>query len=151
MTAPATTRGAAPSRPAHVLVCVAGAEDDLLLMRQAWSWAGRLGAALTVLHVLPGGAGGCREEAIAADRMFAAAIGAPLVELPAYSVLEGIAEFAAGRAVTHIVLSERSARWPAARQPLSRALAERLPGMEILIYGRPPSRPEAATTAGGFR
>lgn len=138
MTAPVAIRAAAPSRQAHVLVCIAGGRDDLLLMRQAWSWAGRLGAALTVLHILPAARPRPHEELLAADRTFAAALGAPLVELPAFSVLEGIAAFAAERAVTHIVLSEpATVRWLSSRRPLSQALAGRLSGMEILIYRRP--------------
>jgi two-component system sensor histidine kinase KdpD len=145
MTAPAATRAVAASRRAHVLVCVAGGEDDLLLMRQAWSWAGRLGAALTVLHVLPDAASGRHEEAIAADRTFAAALGAPLVELPAFSVLDGIAEFAAERGATQLVLSEPRAgqHRPSLRPPLSQALAARLPGIEVLIFNRPSGRSEA--------
>ncbi len=129
---------------AHVLVCVAGGSDDLLLMRQAWSWAARLGAARTVLHVL-GSVAGQHDEMIAADRTFAAALGAPLIELPAYSVLDGIAEFAAERAITHVVLSEPPAaqRWPVSRPTLSEALADRLCDIEILVFNRPPARAEA--------
>jgi K+-sensing histidine kinase KdpD len=138
-------KAAAPSRPAHVIACVAGGDVDLLLMRQAWSWASRLGAMLTVLHVLPADGRGHHGEMIAADRALAAALGAPLIELPAYSVLDGIAEFAAERGVTHIVLNEPAAaqRWPVSRPPLSQALAARLQGIEILIFNRVAAGAEA--------
>ncbi|HZQ37978.1 MAG TPA: hypothetical protein VFD32_18765 [Dehalococcoidia bacterium] len=142
MTTLALSTPEAPAHRAHVLVCVAGGRDDLLLMRQGWSWASRLGAALTVLHVLQTESAGHHDEMIAADRAFAAALGAPLIELPAYSVPDGIAEFAAERAVSHIVLSEPpgAQRWPVSRPPLSQALAMRLHDIEILIFNRPAGR-----------
>jgi len=131
--APSPTGGAEN----HVLVCVAGGQDDLRLIRHGALLGERLRARLTVLYVLATASGPRPVEVLHADREFARSVLAPLVEVPAASVLDGIAVYASERDVTHIVLSDaRRTPWYAAWQgSLVDDLAGRLEGVEIYVLG----------------
>jgi two-component system sensor histidine kinase KdpD len=124
-------------REAHVLVCVAGAEDDLRLIRHGALLAERVHARLSVLYVLSPSSGRRPSNTLQADRLFARSVGAPLVEMPAGSVVDGIAGYAVERGATHLVLSEEQRTpWYASRHgSLVDSLVARLAGIEIYVLG----------------
>ncbi len=118
-------------RASHVLVCVAAEQGDCDLIRQGRVLAGLVDGRLTVLYAFRVGAERRQRDALRADRSCAHAVGAQLVELPAYSAADGIAEYARARAVTHIVLREAQA---------SEALLDRLRDVDwcfVLSGNRP--------------
>jgi K+-sensing histidine kinase KdpD len=134
----ANADNASPDRAPHVLVCVAGGKDDLRLMRHGELLARRLSAPLTVLYVLCDATGPRPAEALSGIRCFAEAMGAPVVEEPAYSVIDGIAEHAALRAVTHLVISEaeRTPWYAVWRGSFLNDLLVRLPaGVDVFVLG----------------
>jgi K+-sensing histidine kinase KdpD len=117
--------------PLHVLICLSGDSIDAELMRQGRVLAGWLGARLTALYAFRLGESPASRPALARDRQYARSIGTPLVELPAYSPVEAIAEFARTRSVTHIVLVEDR---PAGRlHSLVSVLLERLTGLDLYV------------------
>jgi len=121
----------------HVLVCVSGGQDDLRLIRHGALLGERLRARITVLYVLAPSSGSRPVQVLQADRVFARSVSAPLVEVPAMSVADGIAGYAGERGVTHIVLSdERRTPWYAAWQgSLVDEVADLLEDVEIYVLG----------------
>jgi K+-sensing histidine kinase KdpD len=120
----------------HVLICVTGTEDDLRLMRHGALLAKRLRARLTVLYVLMQGESR-PTDLLAGERFFARSLGAPLVELPACSLIDGITDFAAARGVTQVVISsfERAPWYAAWRGPDIAELAQRLGAVDLYVLG----------------
>src|SRR5438105_3832832 len=84
---------AVPARLQHVLVCVTAADGDPLLVRSGRTLAERLGGRLSVLYAFVPGDAPRPRGTLAAIRALARACGAPLIEVPAYSAADGIAEF----------------------------------------------------------
>ena len=121
----------------HVLVCVSGSQDDLRLMRHGALLAGSLHARLTILYVLTPAGRPRPADVLGADRIFARSLGVALVEAPACSLLDGIAQYCAERAVTQIVLSEeRRTPWYAVwHGSVVDGLVERLTNTEIYVLG----------------
>ncbi len=102
---PGRTRETMPASP-HVLVSISGTEPDRELIRHGRVLADLLNARLTVLYAFRLGACDRRRDTLRDDRVYAHSLGAQLVELPAFSESDGVAEYARARAVTHIVLDE---------------------------------------------
>jgi len=119
----------------HVLACIAGQAADLEVIRRGRTLADHLGARITVLHAFALGNQQQRRRWLKRDRTFAHALKAPLVEVPAYSPLDGIVEYAQSRHVTHLVLSAvMDSRWHAAkRDDLVAQLAGRLRGVDLYV------------------
>jgi K+-sensing histidine kinase KdpD len=110
---------------------VNGHETDLELMRQAQSLAQWLTARLTVVYAFRLGAARGIRKAIDRDRRYARSVGASLVELPAFSPKEAIAEFGCSRGVTHVVLDDHRQLRGANSDTLAGALLDRLAGLDI--------------------
>jgi two-component system, OmpR family, sensor histidine kinase KdpD len=148
--AEAATDAGAPRRPLHVLVCISGATSDLRLMRQGWLLAGRLHARITVLYVLSAAGEARPVEALTGVRLFAESLGAPLVELPAFSVVDGIIEYATRRDVTQLVLSEPhgTGRSVFGRGSLLDALLQRLEGIDVYVLADSAERSDAVAEPG---
>jgi two-component system, OmpR family, sensor histidine kinase KdpD len=123
--------------PIHVLVCISGARDDLRLIRHGALLAERLHGRLTVLFVFSPAGRQRPGEALQGARLFARSVGAPLVELPAASLVDGIAGYTADRRASHIVLSEeqRTPWYAVWHGSLVEHLAERLTNVEIYVLG----------------
>jgi K+-sensing histidine kinase KdpD len=130
---PTTPDGRAP----HVLVCVKGQPFDLRLMQRAQSLAQWLAARLTVVYAFRLGAARNLRVAIDRDRNYARSIGASLVELPAYSPEQAIAEYGHARGVTHVVLAED--RTGALTDLLASALLNRI--TDVNVYYVPAGEP----------
>jgi len=130
----------------HVLACVAGNAADLEVIRRGRTLADHLGARITVLHAFALGDEQSRRRWLKRDRTYARALEAPLVEVPAYSPLDGIVEYARSRHVTHLVLSATmDSRWYAARRDdLVAQLAGRLQGVDLYVV-----RPARAASESG--
>jgi two-component system, OmpR family, sensor histidine kinase KdpD len=148
--AEAATHAGAPPRPSHVLVCISGATSDLRLMRQGWLLAGRLHARTTVLYVLSAAGEARPVEALTGVRLFAESLSASLVELPAFSVVDGIVEYVAKRNVTHLVLSEShgARRSIFGRGSLLDELLQRLEGIDVYVLADSAERPGAVAEPG---
>jgi K+-sensing histidine kinase KdpD len=94
----------------HVLVCINGTQLDSELMRQGRVLADLLSGRLTVLYAFRPGGDGRQHALLVQERAYARSLDAQLVELPAFSEEDGIAEYARARGVTHVVLSDATSR-----------------------------------------
>jgi K+-sensing histidine kinase KdpD len=133
---------AAPDRCPHVLVCIGGQAIDRELIRQGRVLADLMHGRLTVLYPFRLGVEERDRTELARDRVYAREAGAQLVELPAYSSVDGIVEFASARDVTHLVLSDRtSATWYGARpDSMPERLVERLGPVDLYLLTEPRDR-----------
>jgi K+-sensing histidine kinase KdpD len=129
------TSGSGPQGRAHVLACVAGQAADLEVIRRGRALADRLGARITVLHAFALGEEQQQRRWLIQDRALAATLGAPLVEIPAYSALDGIVEYAQTRQVTHVVLGGgiESSWYTARRDDLAERLWSRLGVLNMYV------------------
>jgi len=115
----------------HVLVCIAGSQDDLRLIRHGSLLAQHLRGRLTVLFVLSPLSASRPADTLEADWVFAYSVGAPFVEVAAASVADGITEYALNQDVTHIAVSEEGRTpWDGS---LVDDLADRLEDVEIYV------------------
>jgi K+-sensing histidine kinase KdpD len=116
---------------ANVLACVKGESIDIELMGRAQSLTQWLGGRLTVVYAFRLGTARSVRSAIDRDRRYARSIGASLVELPAYSPEDAIAEFGRTRGITHAVLSEDRTTHGTGSDSLTLALVERISGIDV--------------------
>jgi two-component system sensor histidine kinase KdpD len=129
------TSGSGAQEGAHVLACAAGQAADLEVIRRGRALADRLGARITVLHAFALGEDQQRRRWLVQDRALARTLGAPLVEIPAYSALDGIVEYAQTRQVTHVVLGGGSeSSWYTARpSDLAERLCSRFGALNVYV------------------
>lgn len=125
----------AEERNPHVLVCVFGETIDCELIHQGRALADLMRGRLTVLYPFTVGADDRNRSELQRDRMTARAASAQLIELPAYSHLDGIVEYANTRGITHLVLSDRpSGSWHGPRSDsLPERLVERLDAVDLYL------------------
>ena len=130
---------AAQERSPHVLVCIGGQAIDRELIRQGRVLAELMHCRLTVLYPFRLGGDERDRAELAQDRAYAHEAGAQLVELPAYSSVDGIVEFASARDVTHLVLSDRpTAPWYGGRaESLPERLVKRLGQVDLYLLTEP--------------
>ena len=123
----------------HVLVCVRGERDDCELVRRGRALACDLDARMTVLQAFALGNQAHRRGRLSEVRRLARALEAPLVELPVFSPVDGIVEFAQRRQVTHLVLSEGSGAHREAGRPwdLAAQLGNWLQGVDLFVVRVP--------------
>jgi K+-sensing histidine kinase KdpD len=124
----------------HVLACLSGAEDGERVVRAAAAMAYRLGARITIL--LPFRPGDPAPKGLDAVRALAARLWAPCVELPVFSPVDGVLEYANTRGVTHIVVQAvRNHGWPRRWQDqLAEDLTQQVAGHELFILDPSQSR-----------
>ncbi len=119
----------------HLLICLQGDVDDPDLVRSGLSLAQRLPARVTVVFAFSPGSACVSRRLLDHCRTVAAAGGAVLVELPAYSPVSGIVEFARARGVTHVVVGDRPrGTWPRRyRASLAQQLEARLDRVDLYV------------------
>jgi K+-sensing histidine kinase KdpD len=130
---PAAEPEALPAGAPYVLAWIDGDSADLAVIERGRSLAAALGGRLTVLYVFSPGHR-ASNTTLGRARSLALASGAPLVEVPAYTALDGLVEFAAQRGATHLVLScpERVLR----EGSFVEALADRLDRVDLYVLPR---------------
>jgi K+-sensing histidine kinase KdpD len=135
----------------HVLVSVTDGPNDLELIRHGRLLADLLRSRLTVLYAFRLGVEERERAALARDRRYARSIGAPLVELPVYSVATGIAEFAQTRGVTHVVINDVRPAVRTGLAPLTAALTKHLDAIDFYVVQTPSDDPAGQRSAEGAK
>lgn len=127
----------ATPRAPHVVAWVTGEPEDLTVIARGRALADAVQGRLTILYAFSPG-GRAPAVGLANLRSQARASGAPFIEVPAYTAIDGLVEFTMQRGTTQIVLS--CPPHVLRRGSLVEELVERLDGVDLYVLPRSPLR-----------